>query len=53
MGRGVFRHYYKGHKDNILGEVGGGGGRWGWLGGGGGLGWGEVDGWGENADNCN
>ena len=46
MGRGVFRNYYKGHMDKTKGEGGGGGGRWVWLG------WG-VEGWGENADNCN
>ena len=43
MGRGVFRNYYKGHMDKIKGEGGGGGG----------FGWGGVEGWGENADNCN
>ena len=26
MGRGVYRNYYKGHMDKIMGE--GGGGRW-------------------------
>ena len=45
MERGVYRNYYKGHRDKIKGEGGGGGGRWVWLGG--------VEGWGENADNCN
>ena len=45
MGRGVYRSYYKGHKDKIKGEGKGGGG--------GGTGWGGVEGWGENADNCN
>ena len=45
MGRGVYRHYYKGHTDKIKGEGGGGEG--------GGFGWGRVEGWGENADNCN
>ena len=45
MGRGVFRNYYKGHVDKTkgrleLGEVGG-------------FGWGVVEWWGENADNCN
>ena len=45
VGRGVFRNYYKGHMDKIKGEGGGRGGRWVWLGG--------VEGWGENADNCN
>ena len=48
MGRGIYRNYYKGHMDKIKGEGGGGGGRWVWLG------WsGGVEGWGENADNCN
>ena len=49
MGRGVYRSYYKGHKDKIKGhkikirvEVGEGGG----------TGWGGVEGWEENADNC-
>ena len=41
MGRRVFRNYYKGHKDKIKGEEGGG------------FGWGWVDGWEENADTCN
>ena len=45
MGRGVYRRYYKGHKDKIKGEGKGGEGRWDWGGG--------VKGWGENADNCN
>ena len=45
MGREVYRNYYKGHMDKIKGEGGGGGGRW--------VGWGGVEGWGENADNCN
>ena len=44
MGRGVSRNYCKGHMDKTKGE---GGGR------GGGFGWGGVEGWGENADNCN
>ena len=44
MGREVYRSYYKGHKDKIKGE--GRGGR-------GGIGWGGVEGWGENADNFN
>ena len=43
VGRGVYRSYYKGHKDKIKGEGGGGGG----------TGWGGVEGRGENADNCN
>ena len=45
MGRGVYRRYYKGHKDKIKGEGRGGGRKWDWLGG--------VEGWGENADYCN
>ena len=45
MGRGVYRNYYKGHMEKIKGEGRGGGG--------GGFGWGGVEGWGENADNCN
>ena len=45
MGRGIYRSYYKGHKDKIKGEGRGQGG--------GGTGWGEVEGWGENVDNCN
>ena len=45
MERGVYRSYYKGHKDKIKGEGRGGGG--------GGTDWGGVEGWGENADNCN
>ena len=45
MGRGVYRSYYKGHKDKIKGEGRGGGGS--------GTGWGGVEGRGENADNCN
>ena len=28
MGRGVYRRYYKGHKDKIKGENRGRGGRW-------------------------
>ena len=44
MGRGVYRSYYKGHKDKIKREGRGEGGR---------FGWGGVEGWGENADNCN
>ena len=45
MGRRAFmNYYYKGHMDKTKGE---GGGR------GGGFGWGGVEGWGENADNCN
>ena len=34
MGRGVYRSYYKGHKDKTKGKGGSGGGRWVWLGGG-------------------
>ena len=41
MGRGVYRSYYKGHEDKIK------------MGEGGGTDWGGVEGWGENADNCN
>ena len=45
MGREVYRSYYNGNMDKIKGE---GGGREG-----GGFGWSGVEGWGENADNCN
>ena len=45
MRRGDYRNYYKGHMDKIKGEGGGGGGR--------GVSRGRVEGWGENADNCN
>ena len=45
MGTGVYRNYYKGHKDKIKGE--------GEVGKGNGTGWGGVEGKGENADNCN
>ena len=45
MGRRVFRNYYKGHRDKTKGEGG--------AGETGGFGWGGVEGWGENADNCN
>ena len=38
MGKGVYRSYYKGHKDKIKGEFRGGGGRWDWLGWGRGMG---------------
>ena len=31
MGRGVYRSYYKGHKDKIKEEGRGGGGRWDWC----------------------
>ena len=41
MGRGVYRNYYNGHMGKIKGGEGGG------------FGWGRVEGWGENADNCN
>ena len=44
VGRGEYRNHYKGHMDEIKGEGGGGGG---------GFSWGGVEGWGENADNCN
>ena len=47
MGRGDFRNYYKGHMDKTKGEGGSRGGREVWLG------WGGVERWGENADNCN
>ena len=46
MEKGVYRSYYKGHKDKIKGEGRG-------VGEGGGTGWGGMEGWGENADNCN
>ena len=45
MERGVFRNYYKGCTDKTKGEVE--------AEEGGGFGWGGVEGWGENADNCN
>ena len=45
VGRGVYRSYYKGHKDKIKGKGRGGGGRWDWLGWGGGKG--------RKVDNCN
>ena len=45
MGRRVYRSYSKGHKDKIKGEVE--------VREGGGTGWGGVEAWGENADNCN
>ena len=35
MGRGVYRSFYKGHKNKIKGKGRGGGGRWNWLGWGG------------------
>ena len=43
MGRRVFRNYYKGHMDKTKRVE---------TGEGGGFGWGGVEGWGENADNC-
>ena len=46
MGRGDYRNYYKGHMDKKpRGRVG--------VGEGDGFSWGGVEGWGENADNCN
>ena len=45
MGRGVFRNYYKGTWTKPRGRVE--------AGEGGGFGWGGVEGWGENAENCN
>ena len=45
MGRGVYRSYYKGHWTKSRGRVE--------VGEGGGFGWGGVEGWRENADNCN
>ena len=45
MGARVFRNYYKGHMDKTKGEVE--------AREGGGFGWGGVERWGENADNCN
>ena len=39
MGRGVYRSYYKGHKDKIKGRVE--------VGEGGGTAWGGVKGWGK------
>ena len=45
MGRGVYRSYYKGHRDKTKGEGGGGEG--------GGFIWGGVEGWEEKAYNCN
>ena len=43
MRRGDYRNYHKGHMDKIKGEHRGGEGV--------GIGWGGVEGWGENADN--
>ena len=45
MRRGVCRNYYKGHMDKTKGEVE--------AGEEGGFGWGGVERWRENADNCN
>ena len=48
MGRGAGRNYYKGHMDKRTksrGRVESGEGGW--------FSWGGVEGWGENADNCN
>ena len=45
MRRRVFRNYYKGHMDKTKGEVEAGEGAE--------FGCGGVEGWGENADNCN
>ena len=45
MGRRVFRNYYKDTWTKPRGRVE--------VGEGGGFGWGGVEGWGENADNCN
>ena len=45
MGRGVYRGYFKGHRTKSRGRVE--------VGEGGGIGWGRVERWGENADNCN
>ena len=45
MGRRVFRNYYKGHMDKTKAGVE--------VGEGGGFGWGGVEGWEENSDNCN
>ena len=39
--RGDYRNYYKGHMDKIRGVEAGG------------FGWGGVERWVENADNCN
>ena len=45
MGRGVYRSYFKGHKGKSRGRVE--------VGEGDGIGWGGMEGWEENADNCN
>ena len=42
MVSGVYRSYYKGHKEKSRGRVE--------VGEGAGTGWGGVEGWGENAD---
>ena len=52
MGRGVYRSYYKGHKDKIKGEGRQNQGQ-NLVGERGGTGWSGVEGRGENADNCN
>ena len=44
MGRGDYRNYYKGHMNKTKAGVE--------VGEGGGFSWGGVEGWGENADNC-
>ena len=45
MGREDYRNYYTGHMDKTKGVVE--------VGEGGGFGWGGVEGWRDNADNCN
>ena len=45
MGRGVYRSYYRDTRTKSSGRVE--------VGEGGGTGWGGVEVWGENADNCN
>ena len=45
VGRGIYRNYSKGHKAKSRGRVE--------VGEGGGIGWGGVEGWGENSDSCN
>ena len=50
VGRGDYRNYYKGHMDKIGGV--GGVGMVG-VGEGDGFSWGGVEGWGEEAYNCN
>ena len=44
MGRGVYRNYYKGHKDKRGRVEARDGGE---------FGWGCGEGWGENTGNCN